>query len=422
VTITAASCGAPEASLWSLGWISPPTSWPSSTCTEDVRSFRLVNEFKAFFVEHRCIDWYYEGRCHAGPWILAHYFATTVTDPLPPTLGQPQGTMLSDGVKRGRQGIAIHAQDVGGGLSGFSVSANGIEAAPPKNLECDTAFAQNPSVFGTVAASTTPCPKSAEANWTIDTGAFPFHDGVNKVQVCASDFATLGDPNTSCAPTQTVNVDNSCTESPVAGGEVLSAQFSESRDDTVTVGFGRSAEVSGRLANDAGDPIRGASICVKAQTPGVDPRPREMGSVMTDAEGRYTYKVAPGPNREIVVGYRHDADQVARDVSYYARARATLHLHPARVRNGERVRFWGELPGPNGGGRVVVLQASAAGSKRWLTFRKATSNGRGIFHSDYRFNSTPRTTRYRFRALVPRQSGYPWEAGRSRPVEVVVSR
>ena len=63
-----------------------------------------------------------------------------------------------------------------------------------------------------------------------------------------------------------------------------------------------------------------------------------------------------------------------------------------------------------------------AGSKRWITFRRATTNGRGGFRSSYRFTSTTRRTRYRFRALVPRQAGYPWVEGHSKPVEVLVRR
>lgn len=98
-TITAADCGAPEASIWSLGWISPPTSWPGSNCAEDVRSFRLVNEFEAFFIDLKCVNWSsLESKCPAGPWILGHYFAIVVLDPSAPTLGEPQGSMLSEGV------------------------------------------------------------------------------------------------------------------------------------------------------------------------------------------------------------------------------------------------------------------------------------------------------------------------------------
>jgi hypothetical protein len=422
VTITAAACGAPEASIWSLGWISPPGNWPSSNCGEDVRSFRLVNDFKAFFIELKCINWNPppDSRCHAGPWIFAHYLAITVVDPVAPTLSELEGTLLADGVKRGRQGVGVKASDVGGGLSSLFVAVNGLQAAQPKTMDCADDEAHNPSIIGTVAAQPSPCPNLASANWTLDTGAYPFHDGANRVQLCASDFATLGDPNTSCAPTQSVNVDNSCTESPVAGGEVLSAQFSGSRDDTVTVAYGKAAEVSGQLANNAGDPIPGATLCLKMQTAGIGPKPLPVATVTTDASGHYAYQVPPGPNREIVVGYRHDSSQVARDVRYYAHAEPSLKVSESKVENGQRVRFRGQLPGPSNGSRVVVLQAGTVGSKRWITFRRSTANEKGSFKAAYRFTSTDQTTAYRFRAVVPDQAGYPWVEGHSKPVKVLV--
>jgi hypothetical protein len=421
ITITAAACGAPEASIDSLGWITPPTNWPGSSCGEDVRSFRLVNDFKAFFIDLKCVNSSpQEDKCHAGPWILGHYFATTIIDPSAPTIAEPTGSMLADGIRRGGQSIGVSAEDVGGGLSSFSVWVNGLEAAPPKATDCETATAHNPSIIGTVAADTAPCPSKSEANWTIDTGAYPFRDGANTVRVCASDFATMSDPNTTCSTPRTVVVDNSCSEAGVPGGEVLSAQFERSNAEEVTVGYGRPAAVTGRLANNAGDPVPGARLCIKMATMGFDDRAASVGSVTTDADGHYRYEVPPGPNREVTVGYRHDSLQIARDVRYYAHAQPSLHISDPKVRNGDRVRFWGELPGPGNAGRVVVLQAGTVGSKRWITFRKATTKARGVFHAAYHFTHTTRKTKYRFRAVVARQDGYPWVAGQSEPVKVLV--
>ena len=421
ITITAAACGAPEASISSSGWISPPANWPGSNCAEDVRSFRLVNKFEAFHINLKCVNWSpQESKCHAGPWILGHYFATTVLDSSPPTLSEPRGSMLTEGVKRGGQEIGVSAQDVGGGLSSFSVWVNGLEASKAKPLDCETAIAHNPSVTGAVAAESAPCPAKGEASWTIDTGAYPFRDGANAVRLCASDFSTLSDPNTTCSAPRTVVVDNSCTESGIAGGEVLSAQFERTNAEQVTVGYGRPATVTGKLANNAGDPIPGARLCVKMATIGVDARAASVGSVTTDAEGRYRYEVPPGPNREVTLGYRHDSLQIAREVRYYAHAQPSLHVSDPRVRNGDRVRFWGELPGPRNAGRVVVLQAGTVGSRRWITFRKATTKARGLFGAAYHFTQTSRKTRYRFRAVVARQDGYPWVAGQSEPARVLV--
>lgn len=360
------------------------------------------------------------GTCPAGPHDYVHYIAATEVDPVAPTLAKLQGSLLGGGVIRGHQTLGADAHDEGGGLTSVSALVNGLPAAAAKVLSCNTIQADNPSVKGTVAATVTPCPNDTTVGWTLDTQVPPFHDGANAVQVCASDFATIGDPNTTCTPPQSVNVDNSCTPSPVPGGELLSAQFSRSNTDTLTVPFGETAEVTGRLADNAGDPISGATLCVKLQTLGVERHAATVGAVQTDANGGYAYRVPAGPNRDVIIGYRHDASQVARDLRYYAHARPSLRSSPGRLRNGERVHFWGQLPGPRRAGRVVVLQANIVGSKRWITFRKATANNKGVFRAAYHFTSTTRATSYRFRAVVPNQAGYPWVQGHSKPVLVRV--
>jgi hypothetical protein len=122
-----------------------------------------------------------------------------------------------------------------------------------------------------------------------------------------------------------------------------------------------------------------------------------------------------------MVGYRHDRFEVARSVRYFAHAHPTLRLDRKRVKVGGRIHVTGRVPGPGAGGRVVVLQASAPGSSRWFTFNRATTNQRGVFASRYRFDATTVTTAYRIRAAVPRQAGYPYQAGHSKPARVKVT-
>lgn len=149
-----------------------------------------------------------------------------------------------------------------------------------------------------------------------------------------------------------------------AGGQVLSADLAQSHSETTTQGYGEGAEVSGTLATDAGDPVSGATLCVKLATPGVDPAPSPVGTVETDASGNYSYPLPPGPNRTVLIGYRHDAFQLARELRFYSHVRPTIGATPARLRNGKWVHFSGHLPEPSSRGRVVILQANVKGSKR----------------------------------------------------------
>jgi hypothetical protein len=259
-----------------------------------------------------------------------------------------------------------------------------------------------------------------EASVPLDTATYPFENGANSIQVCASDYASLTDANRTCSPPQAVKVDNSCAESPVPGGQILTAQFEKSHAEEVTVGFGKPAKVSGELTDSAGDAISGATICVLMKTQGSRQWPKPLATTTTDANGHFVYEVPPGPNRKVKIGYRHDSFQVARAIRYYAHSRPSLRITPGQVKAGGVILMRGKLPGPRAGGRVLVLQASALHSNRWYTFRRVTTNRHGTYRSRYRLDATTRNIVYRIRALVPRQRGYPMEEGHSRPVLVEV--
>jgi hypothetical protein len=401
------------------------SGWPANNNGESRRIFGVasapgfLSSGGGFNILMNCNGNYAPG-CSAGPTVWAHYIAATEVDLKPPTLSAPQGSLLAGGVLRGHQELGAEATDEGGGLGKVEISVNGLPAGQPSVANCNLARVKNPSYEGTVAVSVTPCPAKLKGSWVLNTAAFPFHDGANTVEVCATDFSTLTEPNKSCSAPATVTVNNSCTESPVVGGQVISAQFAGTHDEQITVPYDHAAKVTGELADTAGDTIAGATICVQMQTEGSHRGLHPVAAVRTDANGRFTYKVPAGPNRKVLLGYRHDSFQVARAIRYYARARPTIHLSRGSVGAGGVIRIAGKVPGRRGGGRVVVLQASALHSRRWFTFLHATTSPEGRFHSRYRFDATTRTTTYRIRAVVPRQHGYPWEAGHSTPALVVV--
>lgn len=416
ITLSATVCTQGDPAVLAYAFQQP---WLDN-CREETRTFRNESSLAlGFRIWLECNS--RTSSCPPGPSIAAHYFATTMADPVAPSVTSLAGSLLSGPVARGHQTLSGVGHDVGGGLSKLSVLVNGLAAGQPKASRCALARANNPSIVGTVAATPSPCPESESASWTLDTSALPFHDGANSVQVCASDFATIDDPNTTCSAPQSVNVDNSCAESQVVGGETLSAQFSQSSSDSITVGYGRKAEIAGALTTDAGRPVAGATLCVQTQTLGVKASPVSAGTVKTDAEGRYSYTVPAGPNRKVQIGYRHDSIQIARQLRYYAHTKPSLRSSARHLRNGEWIHFSGQLPGPHRRGRVVVLQANVVGSKRWITFRKATSAYKGIFRAAYHFSATTRATIYRFRAVVPNQTGYPWVEGASKPVKIKVT-
>jgi hypothetical protein len=215
-------------------------------------------------------------------------------------------------------------------------------------------------------------------------------------------------------------VNNSCTESSVVGGQNLSVGIQGATGEAVTVPFEQPAVVTGDLTSNAGEPISGATICVQSQVQESGTEPATVATATTDAGGDFSYEVPPGPNRRLLLGYRHDAFQVGKTLEVNSHAKPTIELGRGRIRRGGRVKITGSLPGVDPAGRVVVLQASSLHGRRWLTFRRATTGPKGGFRSAYRFGATPRTTTYRMRAVVPRQAGYPYEPGHSTPARIKV--
>jgi hypothetical protein len=359
------------------------------------------------------------GTCAAGGVIGARYIVATEVDTRAPEVLMAEGSLLTGGVMRGHQTIGGEASDIGGGVSRLEVLVNGVPAAATAGA-CALSSVANRSYEGVVATSAKPCPERLPGSWVLNTAAPPFQEGANTVQVCASDLATLGSPNTTCSTPTTVAVNNTCTESAVSGGEDLSVNFAKTNSEAVTVGFGEAAEVKGQLANNAGDPISGATICVQALTEGAPGEPAPIATATTDASGQFTYDVPPGPNRRVLIGYRHDAFQVGRTINYAAHSQPSLTLKPGRIHEGHKIKITGMVPEPSAAARVVILQASALHGHRWLTFRKATTGPRGGFRASYRFGSTTHTITYKIRAVVPLQSGYPYVAGHSKPARVKV--
>ncbi|MFT3866775.1 MAG: hypothetical protein QM729_21140 [Solirubrobacterales bacterium] len=361
------------------------------------------------------------GTCEGGATIGARFFAALEVDPTPPKVKGVEGPLLAGGVIRGHQEVKATATDVGGGLTSLELRVDGISVPGTKTGSCSTTTVDNPSFKGVVADSPTPCPTTLTNTWDVDTGAAPFRTGDNTVEVCASDFATIGSPNTTCSTPQTVDVDDTCTESGVTGGQDISAGFARDGSDETTVRYGHGAEVDGSLTDDGGEPVSGATICMESQpASSTSEASKTVATATTDAHGDFTLKVGPGANRRLLIGYRHDSFQVGRRLSVSTHARPILKLSAHDIRGGTKVTFTGRLPRPSPGGRVLVFQGSSAHGDDWLTFRKVTTGPNGGFSAGYRFSRPATTTTYRVRVVAPRQAGYEYDPGASRALRITV--
>jgi hypothetical protein len=329
----------------------------------------------------------------------------TMSDDVAPTVSQ-SGELMSGEIQRGTGWLQVAPADVGAGLTSAWVVVNDQEVAR-RNYGCSGVPMQ-------------PCALNGPpARFDLDTQSAPFHDGENAVQACTADYGTPA--NVACTARQVIKVDNSCEGSSVPGGADLTARFSRNDDGAITVRSHKSATVAGRLSDQSGDPVAGATLCVKEMTLAPGEALEGVGTVKTKSNGRYRYTVAPGPSRDVQVGYRYRRRQLQRDLRYYAKAVPSLKLSRSKVRNGHRIRLAGSVPGPRNDERIVVLQARYPGkNQKWKTFQKARTDQFGRYSALYRFLATFATTEYRMRAVVPAQNGYPFLTGHSRPRPIKV--
>jgi hypothetical protein len=186
------------------------------------------------------------------------------------------------------------------------------------------------------------------------------------------------------------------------------------------VAFGKTLQVSGQLANRDGQGIAGAEVRVFSSS---STTPQQLVAVLqTDGNGRYAYTATATTSRTLHFAFAGSPLilPVASDVQLLVPAVSTLHASRTRVLNGQAVTFSGHtrtLPVPTGG---KLIQLEVWLSKRWQTFRTVRTNAAGRWAIRYRFKRTAGVQRFRFRAELPGEAGYPYEPGRSKSVHVRV--
>jgi hypothetical protein len=332
--------------------------------------------------------------------------ALELRDGVRPTIAVGGG-MLRHGSKRGVQPIAVAAKDVGGGVHRFLVQVNGQPM---------TAYTAQCRIQEGWALRLRPCPPSARTIFRMQTAAVPFHQGSNTLRICSADYAAGTSANRSCA-TRRINVDNLCPVSRTGAAPRLEAHLVRERTGD---GRGRSVAVRGRLLSANGAPVVGARVCVATRVPIPGNLERVAAAPTTGADGRFVAGLPDGPNRQVRVAYWWSYANVAeRRLSLRVHAHPRLVLRPHHpLHNGRAVRFAVELQSPAAEERWVRVQARSG--HHWVEVRNGRTNADGIYRARYRFHATTGRRRYRFRAVVPSQRGYPYERGRSRVHRVTV--
>jgi hypothetical protein len=191
-------------------------------------------------------------------------------------------------------------------------------------------------------------------------------------------------------------------------------------EPSARVAFGSSVTMGGRLENRDGQPLPDAEVQVLSRSP--TSLEQLVGVLRTDPQGNYTYVTEASSTRTLRFVYNGSplALPTSSEVSLFVPAASTIRARPRRVRNGQAVHFVGRLRSlpPPAAGKLIELQVVLSG--KWQTFRTTLTDAQGGWRVPYRFRRTCGVTRYRFRARLPTEAGYPFEIGLTRPIAVRV--
>ena len=183
---------------------------------------------------------------------------------------------------------------------------------------------------------------------------------------------------------------------------------------------GRQLKIVGTLRDAAGQPIADAELQVLFRS-SVSPE-RPIASVRTDPLGSYNFTTSATTSGYLRVALNATPQLLPAtgEVSVAVPAQTTLIADKRRLLNGQAVTFTGRLHAlpPPGVNKLVEVQVLLSG--RWQTFRTLSTNAAGRWKARYRFRRTRGLVRYRFRARLPDEAGYPFDQGGSRAVEIRV--
>ncbi|WP_155891976.1 hypothetical protein [Conexibacter woesei] len=274
--------------------------------------------------------------------------------------------------------------------------------------EADAGLRRCPSATGAPApTAAAPQPPVVTAPSTSPTSATP----------PASVAAPTTDPVLPSPTAPSVNP-TGCEPLPASASVVLHANVGKARRTRI-VDAGDRIAVRGTLIGADGAPLANADLCVASRPDLPDGSTRVVGPTHTNAQGQFTYILAPSTSQQVSVVHR-DGDTAASD-TVNLQVRIPMRIHPSRrlLHNGDVLTLRGLLDRiAHPGGIVVVFEARRG--THWQTFGSATTRADGTYTLKYRFTATIGVQRYRLRARIPVQAGFPFASSHSHAVTVGV--
>ncbi len=370
--------------------------------------------------------------CHAGNQILMLYGAKiTLRDESNPVAGPPAtGGLVSEDPVLGTEDVTVTGTDVGSGLYRLLVLVDNrvtqIQSIDTNGGSCVDINPANADPYE--FARNRPCKLSAGGTYAFDTRSVP--DGRHNIKVQMEDaggnattmldrtVAVRNTPVATGVPTPQsvggVSTPTDTSQAPSSGDVPAAVPRISSRKRVVHLAHGRSIALSGRVTTATGEPAGGVKIDVLHGPTATSALVKDL-QVTSGNDGVFVYVVPAGVSRVVRFGIRAnpgDAD-FARTVSIRVRVRAgvSLHLSRSHLRNGQTLLYRGLLLGPSNRGRFVEIQVR--NGRQWQVICSLRTSRTGRFTCAHHFTRTFASTTYAFRAVVPAQSGFPYDPAHS---------
>lgn len=360
-----------------------------------------------------CADAQNSGPCQDnGSSFSLRRIAVQLDDYTRPRVLASSGSLLAaSGPLKGERHLALKLRDAGSGLYRARVDVDG-ERMSEHPIDDNQGACKRPFVVPV------PCKLTAAVDIPIDTTRIS--EGSHTIQVRVLDATGV---NAAVVGPIAVVVDN-LPDPPVRGTSACpprSVATVKRRLKTKVVRFGRFTSMVGRVSA-AQTSLRGARVGL-VDNPSLREHPRlarlgRRGRFQIRLRPRVSTKVQP-----ILVSSSGEAKACGKPLQVNVRAGVRLSTSPRRLRNGGSIRMHGRVSGrplPREG-KTVAIQARARGAASWTTVSLIRSDSSGRFAFTYRFRRTFSTTTYVFRAVAPRERGFPYVRGWSRVRHATVS-